>query len=145
MTILFCLLLAAVYFDIRTFRIPNALIIIGISMGIVYRCIVPDGKMLFYYLLGMAGMFVLLIPIYKLRAIGGGDVKVLSICALFTGWERGFIIAVYALLFGGIISIFYLVYHRFFSKQKQNDRHVIHFTIPIFFGMVTKCLWGGFL
>ncbi len=145
MTLLLILLLAAMFFDIRFFRIPNALIVIGVGAGAVYRCISPGEETFFYYLLSMAGMFLLLIPFYRLRAIGGGDVKLLSVCALFTGWERGLSIAVYALFFGGIFSVIYLVYHRIISKNYKNERHVIHFAVSIFLGAVMQCLWGGFL
>lgn len=144
--ILLCfLLLAALVFDIRSFRIPNWLIVAGAGIGTAYRCLWPGELIFYHYPLGMAGIFLLLIPFYRLRAIGGGDVKLLSVCALFTGFERGVSITVYALLYGGIFSILYLVYHHIFSKQNETERHVIHFTIPIFLGAVTEWLWGGFL
>lgn len=145
MTLLLCLLLAAVYFDIRTFRIPNRLILFGICMGVFYRGLSPGEHSVFYYLLSMAGMFIMLIPVYRLRAIGGGDIKLLSVCALFTGWESGLSISVYAFFFGGIISIIYLVYHRFISKDLKKERHVIHFAVPIFGGAVMQYLLGGFV
>jgi len=145
MTLLLCLLLAAVYFDVRTFRIPNGLILFGTGLGVLYRGLSPGEQTLFYYLLGMTGMFLLLIPVYKLRAIGGGDVKLLSICSLFSGWDSGWRIAVYALFFGGIISIIYLVYHRFISKDLKKEKHVIHFSIPVFLGTLLQWFLGGFL
>lgn len=145
MTLLLCLLLAAMFFDIRTFRIPNRLIVVGVGIGALYRCLLPGECLFFEYLLSMAGMFFLLIPFYRLRAIGGGDVKLLSVCALFAGWQGGMSIAAYALFFGGILSVIYLVYHRMISKQLKKKRHVIHFTVPIFLGAVVQCLWGGML
>lgn len=145
MLLLFFLLLAAVYFDVRFFRIPNPLIVLGIITGLLYRYLLP-GELLFYvYPLGMVGMFLLLIPLYRIHAIGGGDVKLLSVCALFTGLRISLSIAVYALCFGGFFSILYLVYHRFFSKQRQRERHVIHFSISIFLGATVQWLWGGFI
>ena len=145
MALLLCLVLAAVYFDIRTFRIPNRLIIFGIVLGVLYRGLSPGEHLVFYYLLSMAGMFFGLIPFYKIHAIGGGDVKLLSVCTLFTGWKCGLSIAIYALFYGGIISVIYLVYHRFISKDIKKKRHVIHFSIPIMLGVLTQSLWGGFL
>lgn len=145
MTLLLCILLAAVYFDIRTFRIPNRLIIFGIVLGVLYRGLSPGEHSCFSYYVGMVGMFFGLIPFYSLRAIGGGDVKLLSVCTLFTGWKCGLSIAIYAFLFGGIISVIYLVYHRFISKDIKKKRHVIHFSIPIMLGVLTQSLWGGFI
>lgn len=145
MTLLLCLLLAAVYFDVRTFRIPNRLILFGTGLGVLYRGLSPGEQTLFYYLLSMAGIFFALIPVYKLHAIGGGDVKLLSVCSLFSGWECGLSVAGYALFFGGIISIIYLVYHRFFTKDLRKERHVIHFTVPIFLGAFVQYIRGGFI
>ncbi len=145
MTLLFCLVLIAAYFDIRSFRIPNRLIVSGILLGVLYRGLSPGEHLVFYYLLSMAGMFFVLIPFYKFHAIGGGDVKLLSVCSLFTGWKCGISIAVYALFFGGIISIFYLVYHHFISKDIKKQRHVIHFSIPVLFAVIVQNIWGGIL
>lgn len=142
---LYFLLLVAIYFDIRTFRIPNQLILFGLGGGALYHLMLPGEQSLIFYFLSMAGMFVVLIPVYRLHAVGGGDVKLLSLCAWFSGLCSAFSIAVGALFFGGIISILYLVYHRIFSKQKSKDRHVIHFSIPIFLGAVTERIWGGLL
>ncbi len=138
-------MLVAVYFDIRTFRIPNKLILLGLGCGALYHLWLPKEQSVLLYIVNMAGMFLLLIPVYRLRAIGGGDVKLLSLCAWFAGLKSGLSIAVYALFFGGIISLLYLVYHHKFSKQKNKDRHVIHFSIPIFLGAVTERIWGGVL
>lgn len=145
MIILYFLLLAALYYDICTFRIPNKLILVGIGCGGLYHLLLPKEQSFIFYLFSMAGIFFLLIPIYRLHAIGGGDVKLLSLCAWFMGLRSGLSAAVGALFFGGIISILYLVYHRIFSKQNKKERHVIHFSIPIFLGVVTESIWGGLL
>lgn len=147
MLFLYVFLILAVFFDVRIFRIPNKLILIGCAVGGFYRFFYSGGWGWFYYLASAVGMFFLLIPFYKLRAFGGGDVKLLSLCALFTGWEKGISVALYTLFIGGLISVFYLVYHLYFSKDfhNKNLRHVIHFSIPIFLGVICEQLRGGFL
>jgi len=145
MKVLFLLLLPAVLCDIRTFRIPNELIVVGVLVGSGYRLCHPGEMTFLYYLLSMAAMFILLIPFFKLRAIGGGDVKLLSLCGLIQGFGSALSIALYAFFFGGILSVFYLVYHRFFSTQKTKERHIIPFSIPVFLGVVTEQFWGGVL
>lgn len=145
MILLYIILLVAVFFDIRTFRIPNRLILFGLGGRIWYYLWMPQKQTLIFYIFSMAAMFILLIPVYRLHAIGGGDVKLLSLCAAFTGLRSGLSIAVGALCFGGIFSILYLVYHHNISKQITKDRHVIHFSIPIVCGVVTEKIWGGFL
>ncbi len=145
MTMMFFLLCLAVCFDVRTFRIPNGLILIGYAGGFLYQIFCTDSFEIMLYPLAAIGMFLLLIPFFQMHAIGGGDVKLLSVCAMFTGLESAVSIALYSLFSGGIISIFYLVYYRFFSKQKKQKRHVIHFSIPILIGAVAEHIWGGIL
>lgn len=111
----------------------------------MYHLLLPGEQILMFYMFSMAAVFLLLIPVYRLHAIGGGDIKLLSLCAWFTGLKSALSIAIGALFFGGVCSILYLVYHHKISKQKSKDRHVIHFSIPIFLGAVTEKIWGGFL
>ncbi len=146
MGVLYFFLLSAVVFDVKTFRIPNKLIICAFLSGVLYQGIFSPKRQMLLYIGSMILVFLVLIPIYKIRAIGGGDVKLLSICALFTGYERGLLIVWYSLLIGAVISIFYPVYHRLFSNNtnKQKTRHVIHFTIPIVLAVITEHIGGDF-
>lgn len=145
MAVLFFLLLSAVWFDIRTFRIPNVLIVMGMTAGTVYRICYPEGKQILYYLLSFTMMLFLLLPCFKLKVIGGGDVKLLCVCALICGFKQGVSVVIDSFFFGAIISVCYLVYHQICSKQKIKRNHVIHFSIPIFLGVVAEQLWGGVL
>lgn len=142
--ILYFILLPAVIFDICTFRIPNKLAIIGWISGFIYQLLRLGEYPAFYYLFSAVAIFFILIPFFKIRAIGGGDVKLLSVCAMFTGVESCLYISIYALFFAGIYSLFYLVYHRIFSLNKKKT-NIIHFSIPVFFGVIANQLWGGFL
>lgn len=142
---LFFLILPALWYDIRTFRIPNRLIVVGSILGAMYRLLYPGKFSIVYYLLSMAGMFLLLIPFFKWKVIGGGDVKLLSVCALMKGFQSACSISLYALFIGGIFSLFYLVYHRIIPTQKTIERHVIHFSIPVFLGAAVEQIWGGML
>nr|MBQ8253096.1 prepilin peptidase [Lachnospiraceae bacterium] len=144
---MYILLILAVFFDVRTFRIPNRLILAGYVAGSLYRFFHPAGQFWIYYPASAVGLFFFLIPFYKIRAFGGGDLKLLSVCALFTGWEKAVSVVLYTFLIGGIISVFFLVYHLKFSKEFNNKkfRHVIHFSIPILGGVICESIWGGFL
>lgn len=145
MVLLCVLLLVAVYFDLRFYRIPNRLILTGIVSGAIYRCLIPGGQHIVSYMAGMGAVFLILIPFYKIHACGGGDVKLLCVCTLFTGFYRGLDIAVCSLFYGGILSVLYLVYHRIFSKELKKERHVIPYAVAIFLGFLTECITGGIL
>lgn len=77
--ILFFYLLTALFWDLRTYRIPNWWIIVGIILGSVD--IMMQGS-----LLGVAkgGLVVsVLLPLFFLGGLGGGDIKIFYVCAMF--------------------------------------------------------------
>lgn len=156
MVLLFITLFWAVWSDIRSLRIPNRIILTGYGGGVVYhivRQIWQSGELLIFksdhiveiceYVLAAFALLLLLIPLFKFRVIGGGDVKLFSVCGIYTGFQGGIIIILYALFIGAVISVFSLAYRRFFSKV--SEVHTIHFSIPVLLGTVTYCLYGGWI
>lgn len=171
MILLFFILFIAVCFDVQTFRIPNQLILTGYGGGILYQIYRPGEFILFEfleYILCAFLLLVLLIPLFKIRVIGGGDVKLFSVCGLFAGFEAAISIILYAFFIGAFISVMYLAYRRFFlnnklfpnnklfsnsklfpnneqqqNLQKKKSCNVIHFSIPVLLGTVAHCLLGG--
>jgi prepilin peptidase CpaA len=75
---------AAAWFDLRTQRIPNSLTVAGLAIALILR--VPLG--LAALLQGLAGLALALavsLVLYAIRAIGGGDVKLLAGVGAFMG------------------------------------------------------------
>lgn len=164
MVLLYLILLWATVSDVKTFRIPNQIIWTGYGGGFLYQTARQihlqtdspgglSGFEIYSCLSGIitvsgylwSGFFILLllIPMFRLRVIGGGDVKLFSVCAVFTGLQGGITIILYSFIFGAVISIFYLAYRRFFSRIKKQDK--IHFSIPILLGTVAYSLYGGWI
>lgn len=148
MFLLFVILLLAVRADVKTFRIPNRIILTGYGGGILYqvaRQMFQPGQIyeVFKYMTAALVLLFLLIPLFKFRVIGGGDVKLFSVCGMYMGFQGGITIVLYSFLIGAVISVFSLAYRRFFSKVSKPD--IIHFSIPILFGTVTYCLYGGWI
>jgi prepilin peptidase CpaA len=139
------ILLGAVCTDLYSFRIPNWLILSGFISGIGCQLIWPGTQLLYENIAAAFLTIVFLIPLFRLRVIGGGDVKLFGVCALFTGFPRIGYIILYAFLAGGILSIFYLAYRRVISKNNRHKKTVIHFSIPIFIGAAAEYLWGGII
>ncbi len=148
MGFLFFLLMVAMYFDLKSFCIPNRLIIIGYVSGFLYQVIRQKEMGCLQYPLAAILMYLALIPIYQWKVMGGGDVKLLSVCAMFTGFFDAVSILFFALLTGAVISIFCLVYHRwFFQKDNLYTKNkfapnVIHFSVPICLGFLAQQIWG---
>jgi prepilin peptidase CpaA len=103
------LLGAAAWHDVSARRIPNALTVPGIVLGIVIRCVVslkansiaPIGAGLG----GIAIAFAATFPLFALRALGGGDVKLLMAAGAFLGIEKIFPALLLSAVVGGAMGM----------------------------------------
>jgi prepilin peptidase CpaA len=110
--LLLSLLLVAVVTDLRSRRIPNALVLTGICLAFVahalaLRAEVPAlaGTPWWAPFTGLAAGLAALMPLYLLRALGAGDLKLLAMVGAFVGAPAVLWAAVYTLLAGGLLSL----------------------------------------
>lgn len=118
---LLILLLLAAGFDLLFYRIPNQLILSFFTIGILYQ-ILLSGIHFYLYIIGAFLLLLCFIPIFKLHIIGGGDVKLFCLCALFLGLNRALVIVIYAFVLAAIASVFVLAFHflkHFFIFKKK--------------------------
>jgi prepilin peptidase CpaA len=84
-TILFIVLVvAAAWMDIRSRRIPNEIVVTGFGAALLLRALIGadahvDG------LQGAGLAFIVVLPLFMLRAVGGGDAKLLIMVGAFMG------------------------------------------------------------
>jgi prepilin peptidase CpaA len=106
--LLLLLLLAAAWHDLRSRRIPNALVFPGAVGGVLLNALLPQemgGLGVFDSLVGMGVGLLLLLPLYLLRAMAAGDVKLMAMTGAFLG-VRGVANAFpYVLLAGGVLAL----------------------------------------
>jgi len=99
--------LAAVL-DIRSRRIPNALIVAALVLGLgihVARGGLPGAG------LAVGGAVVgglILFPLYRIRAMGAGDVKLLAALGALVGPQMILWVALYSAIMGGVVAAFML-------------------------------------
>jgi prepilin peptidase CpaA len=140
LTVLTVLLLLAMFEDVRSHRIPNKLVLVGVVFGLGlngllpgglgFNSEVPGGIGWLAALKGLALGIAVLLPIYLLRAMGAGDVKLMGMVGAFLGAGDliGAVIATF--IAGGVMALVVALW----SKQLMN--------------MVQKIklmLFGGFL
>lgn len=102
---LFAFVLIAAISDIKTRRIPNKLIFPGALMALIYHTLSPYGIGPLASLEGLAvGLFSFL-PLYVIRAMGAGDVKLMAMVGTFLGPASAFGAVMTVLITGGLLAI----------------------------------------
>ena len=110
---------AAVFQDLRKGIISNVLILFGFLGGAVFQLIRLGGSGLILFF-GSAVFPVLLFSIlYYFRMIGAGDIKLLAALGGFLGISDLFRCLVCALIFGGILSLFLMIYRKNLIRRFQ--------------------------
>lgn len=109
------LLLLAVGFDLSIRRIPNVLLGVGLALGLFFQAAAPSGNGLFSApagglgatsaLFGGAAGLALFLPLYLMRAMGAGDVKLLAMVGVWLGAPAVLRAALWTLLAGGVLSV----------------------------------------
>jgi prepilin peptidase CpaA len=117
------LLLLAATADCRSRRIPNRLILLGIAFAMIDQCIrwpLLEGPLfVFGGLLVGLGLFL---PLYLLRAMGAGDVKLLAMVGAFLGPADIVRVALATMLVGGVMAIFFVTVKGTIGRMTRNIR-----------------------
>jgi prepilin peptidase CpaA len=105
----------AVMHDLLSRRISNRLVLAGIALGLFFQTWAPNGAGLFsgsgtglgleHALLGGLAGLGLFMPLYVLRAMGAGDVKLLAMAGIWLGAHSVAWAALWTLLAGGALSL----------------------------------------
>jgi prepilin peptidase CpaA len=137
--ILGLLLALAVWHDLRTRRIPNALVFGGAVVGLLLNSFVPSGAGLFVQPFGgigfwsaLAGLAVglgLLLPMYALRALGAGDVKLMAMVGAFVGAWNVAGITLLTLLAGGVLALAVAAFNGRLKGALHNTFHMIKYSL----------------
>ncbi len=158
MTVLIALLLSAVVFDLKTYHIPNALIVTGGLLGLcdLLGSAAAGGFMqtkdlaayiLLRLLLSVAMLF-LLCPFWKLHVIGGGDVKLAAVMVLFLGFSQTLTALILSLVWALVLSLIRHLLHKLMPERvsdlaKRGDRHICHFSPALLLGVLCLLFPGN--
>jgi prepilin peptidase CpaA len=128
--VLTVLLLLAMREDVRSHRIPNKLVLVGVVLGLGlngllpgglgFNSEVPGGIGWLSALKGLALGVAVLLPIYLLRAMGAGDVKLMGMVGAFLGAGDliGAVIATF--IAGGVMALVVALWSRQLMNMLQN-------------------------
>ncbi|MEB2319957.1 MAG: A24 family peptidase [Pseudomonadota bacterium] len=118
--LVFALLVAAAWTDYRERRIPNAICVALLAAGLLWHAFTMDGDGLFASslagglglsasLLGGLAAFVGLFPLYLLRVLGAGDVKLATAIGAWIGWQALLPWALLVMIGGGVLALAWMV------------------------------------
>jgi prepilin peptidase CpaA len=100
--------IAAVY-DVRFRRIPNWLVLTGLVLGVALNTYLSQWRGARLSLLGIGLAFLIYVPLYLLRGMGAGDVKLMAAIGAIVGAANWFGIFVISALLGGVMAIVLLL------------------------------------
>ncbi len=106
------LLVIAVISDLRTYRISNTVTFGFMLFGLVSNLITDGVKGMLFSVQGLILPVISLLLVYIMRAVGAGDVKLLSAIGAFMGSGFIFNVILYTFLCGGIIAALLILVRR---------------------------------
>jgi len=96
------ILCIALYFDLRYKRIPNKLCLLALLLGIIINSYFDSWSGFIQSIFGAGLALLLLIPVYKFKMLGAGDVKLM----IGIGALSGSLVLVWSIAYGIIFGAF---------------------------------------
>jgi Flp pilus assembly protein protease CpaA len=152
------ILLMGIVTDLRYRKYPNKLFLLSSVAALVLLLYVGGLSQLWPALASSTLGFALMLPLFLLGVVGGGDLKLVVAFALCVPWSEVSATVAYSLLWGAIFGLTYILFARKFADFKNNllgmlihrrmgviDTNKIPYTIPIFLGWLThhSLQWSG--
>jgi len=125
--VLFCLLAYAAVIDVRSHRIPNRLVLAGLAFGLIYSAFVPFwGHHGFMWSLGGAAIgFGVFFPLWLLRMMGAGDVKLMAMVGSLLGMQGVQMALLATMVAGGVFALGFALRHGKLREMLANVGRVL--------------------
>lgn len=117
--ILSILLITAMLFDLRSYRVPNKIILIGLVISFGIGLTEEGIHGVIQWGIGILAPLGILSLCYLFHVIGAGDIKLFSVIGSFLGIDQLIRIMVLAFFIGGIMSLIQLIRFRNLSYRLQ--------------------------
>ncbi len=123
------ILILAVCSDVRTEKIRNKLILAGLETGFLIQIYEKGISFIPLWFIQISIPIFLFYPIFRIGALGAGDIKLFSVIAGFLTLKTWWVCVEAAFLAGAAMGLFKLLF-----KNYVKDAHMIHFSVPILAG-----------
>jgi prepilin peptidase CpaA len=110
----------ACWFDVRTRRIPNRLTFPATALGVAAATAAHGGAGALSSLVGLFVGLALFFPMFALKGLGAGDVKLMGAVGAWVGTSVVLGVAFYTTLAGGVLALALIVKHRYGGQAIRN-------------------------
>ena len=129
--IAYVLILIAVGMDVKSMRISNRLILMGLGISFIRRFCCEGIFGIFTGVFLISFPVILLYLLFLAGALGAGDIKLFSLIGGFVNFKELMWCIVYAFLFAAVFSVLKMLYYRIFFSSMRN---VFYYFIRVFMG-----------
>lgn len=123
--ILISVVLIAAIFDVRAHRIPNWLVGAGLVFALVHHAFLTGGVGAAHAASGFAVGLLILMPLYAMRTLGAGDVKLIAMVGAFVGPAAVITTILATMIVGGILAVIASAQKRMLRQLASNLRTMI--------------------
>jgi len=128
------IVLVAGIYDIRYRRIPNWLVLPALPVGFALNAFLYGLAGLKIAGLGFGLAVLIYMPLYIVRGMGAGDVKLAAALGSLVGWQNWLLLFIFAALIGGVLALVLMLAYGRFRKTFWNLGYIIwelaHFRSP---------------
>lgn len=158
-------LLGGAWYDIREQRIPNWWCVCACVCGLwVTWQSAPPGEGLWpavFYIARILAVTAVWFPLFHLRMMGAGDIKLMALIAGYMGFKTGARVVLYGFIIGAVLAFLkMLIYRNLYQRLRyffayirrlfltreavpyyQASRDGKHVVIPLGFCLLGGCIW----
>ena len=116
---------AAAYYDVQYRRVPNWLVLIGLVLGFGLNTFVFEAAGFMIALKGFGLATIVYFPLYLLRGMGAGDVKLMMALGAILGPGNWFGLLVVTSLFGAVAGLALAAYKRRLGTTFANTGFIV--------------------
>ena len=106
--------------DVKERRVPNLLTFGGAALAVAYHSWAGGISGLAFSGAGWATGLILFLPLFLLRGLGAGDVKLLAAVGACLGPAVTLRVALYSVLAGGLLAVAVAARHRYLRQAGRN-------------------------
>lgn len=112
----------AVFTDLYKDKIYNVWVIPGLLSGLILALVQGTDRFI-VSIMAVITTFLVLMPVYFIKGIAAGDVKLLLSTASFLSFQELYSCILFSFLIAGAISLVIIIFKR--------EKRTIHFAVPV--------------